>query len=772
MYRGNTWTRSGSRLVNARCKLLSHNTKKGPLSKSVGTRSSSSSSSKSTGNGIYLSASVATIGVLGTAAVAYASYDDEFRSSLERSVPFTKGVLKTLLGERKSKQNLLTDEKDLSIPFEIPVTKEGEALSDKTSTPVFADEITHAPSETPAADLLSLNTLDTPGVSAIDLELSNRTPTKSEEIKTEPIKAGKEENLSSKEEVPTPEISSVIPTDSKAEDDEKSVEAVIPTETEQSDVSTGPLTSEEINQLSQVVDQSALEVVLDASAEQLKILSTSTITSYNQATASIREYIQQLSEAVSVPNKEDAYKSVWAATALLEHRSQQVIDEAVSKERELKVELEGLMELMKSVRQAGFSEVATRTEELVKLCKEKLDSVHNEMQKAEGELKFFLDFQAVVENAAPKLQEELKRFTPDLLKLMKLREEFQDLSLKEALLALALKRPEVFQGKASEDTVANSEKFTDVIAKQKEELKKRSEENLKSEISRIETEMDLKLQSKVKDVESHYENEILAQLKRQASAHNEHLAEELAKKSSEVTAMLKDEMNTKLSEKHEIYRQELEKNVAAIDGIQSKITDIVDVDRYQRRLQELWIASQALNAALEESVVHGRTRTLMPEMVSIMHLGGKNEVIQEIIETIPEAAAMYGVVPEKDLLQRFDRVKGVCKKVALVGEEGGSVGHYLLSFVKSIFVYTGWYRRSFGNEINPDEIGPYEILAKADYFVEQGDLEQAAKFMSLLKGASRQMCNDWLVEVRLLLETKQTAQLLLSYAASLSAGGG
>lgn len=333
-----------------------------------------------------------------------------------------------------------------------------------------------------------MNTLDTPGVSAIDLELSNRTPTKSEEIKTEPIKAGREEKLSSKEEVSTPEISSVIPTDSKAEDDEKSVEAVIPT---------GPLTSEEINQLSQVVDQSALEVVLDASAEQLKMLSTSTITSYNQATASIREYIQQLSEAVSVPNKEDAYKSVWAATALLEHKSQQVIDEAVSKERELKVELEGLMELMKSVREAGFSEVATRTEDLVKLCKEKLDSVHSEMQKAEGELKFFLDFQAVVENAAPKLQEELKRFTPDLLKLMKLREEFQDLSLKEALLALALKRPEVFQGKASEDTVANSEKFTDVIAKQKEELKKRSEENLKSEISRIETEMDLKLQSKV-----------------------------------------------------------------------------------------------------------------------------------------------------------------------------------------------------------------------------------------------------------------------------------
>ena len=53
------------------------------------------------------------------------------------------------------------------------------------------------------------------------------------------------------------------------------------------------------------------------------------------------------------------------------------------------------------------------------------------------------------------------------------------------------------------------------------------------------------------------------------------------------------------------------------------MADVVHVESRQRQAQELWIASQALNAALKESLVHGRTQTLQPAILSILHLGGK-----------------------------------------------------------------------------------------------------------------------------------------------------
>lgn len=40
-------------------------------------------------------------------------------------------------------------------------------------------------------------------------------------------------------------------------------------------------------------------------------------------------------------------------------------------------------------------------------------------------------------------------------------------------------------------------------------------------------------------------------------------------------------------------------------------------------MQELWVAAQALNSGLKEALVHGRTRTLMPELMSVLHLSGK-----------------------------------------------------------------------------------------------------------------------------------------------------
>lgn len=140
-----------------------------------------------------------------------------------------------------------------------------------------------------------------------------------------------------------------------------------------------------------------------------------------------------------------------------------------------------------------------------------------------------------------------------------------------------------------------------------------------------------------------------------------------------------------------------------------------------------------------------------------------------MVESIPEQAALFGVIPEKELMNRFKQVKHECKKVAMVGE-GDSIGMYLLSYVKSLFVISTWYLQDAHCAIDLNELTNYEILAKAEYFIQEGDLETAAKLMSQLEGVPRKLCGDWLNEVRLFLETKQTSLLLQAYAASLTVG--
>ena len=50
--------------------------------------------------------------------------------------------------------------------------------------------------------------------------------------------------------------------------------------------------------------------------------------------------------------------------------------------------------------------------------------------------------------------------------------------------------------------------------------------------------------------------------------------------------------------------------------------------------------------------------------------------------------------------------------------------------------------------------------------LERGDLDQAVRYMTLLRGEPRRAAADWLREARLLLETRQACRALMAHAAA------
>lgn len=145
-----------------------------------------------------------------------------------------------------------------------------------------------------------------------------------------------------------------------------------------------------------------------------------------------------------------------------------------------------------------------------------------------------------------------------------------------------------------------------------------------------------------------------------------------------------------------------------------------------------------------------------------------DELVAVVINGLPDEAVKRGVYPEDALRERFIKVRKMAHRLAMVPEEGARLPVYLLSFLQSMLIINP------SNAISKDELQDkpvdfsqfdnFDILNRAKYWLDRGDLTQALKYMNLLKGASRKVSEEWMKEARLLLETQQAANTLMAHA--------
>ena len=206
----------------------------------------------------------------------------------------------------------------------------------------------------------------------------------------------------------------------------------------------------------------------------------------------------------------------------------------------------------------------------------------------------------------------------------------------------------------------------------------------------------------------------------------------------------------------------------------SVFTARAEAEKRGRKAQELWLACQSLVSAVLMGHVtddgESVPKPLASELSAIREAGDDHPFVNTVIGSIPEEASLEGVSTPDELLKRFDRVRKICRRVAMVDETGGTLFKYLTSFIQSMFV--GNRSRAFRDEeeIDLSELNTFIILDNASHAIDRSDLEQAVKFMNQLKGQSRRVAADWIKDARLLLETKQAAEALLSHSAASGLG--
>lgn len=261
--------------------------------------------------------------------------------------------------------------------------------------------------------------------------------------------------------------------------------------------------------------------------------------------------------------------------------------------------------------------------------------------------------------------------------------------------------------------------------------------------------------------------------KSQSDIHRDQIKEVMTSMQQEFSL----KMNRRISEQVEIETLR-QKNQLAVQVAKSLALEKV-IEAYQtgevltKSSQVLWAACQALARSANPPLVDVPSavtlKPLEPEIEAIFNAAPKDDVfVSTVIKGVPTIAVTRGVYPEYVLRERFLKVENVARSLAMVSAEGAPLYVYLLSYLQSFLIISrknSIPKRELRNEpIDVSSLNTFDILHRARYWVDRGNLKMALRYMNLLKGGSRSVALDWMHEVKVFLETQMVVETLLTYA--------
>ncbi|KAI5645668.1 mitochondrial inner membrane protein domain-containing protein [Phthorimaea operculella] len=240
-------------------------------------------------------------------------------------------------------------------------------------------------------------------------------------------------------------------------------------------------------------------------------------------------------------------------------------------------------------------------------------------------------------------------------------------------------------------------------------------------------------------------------------------------KIAKIEAETNTKANKKASEEIEKERVKFKKELAAIAGklkaLEQTLKQRAAAEQEARRAQSIWAAAEALLQATRR----GTTRTSVDnELKALEKAGEKDKLVQTVLKAIPADVKQQGIITEKALKDRFDVLADTAVKVALVGKNGSSLPVYFLSWVQSKILFTK-FAEIPQNELDNmptdfTKLDTFDIIHRARYHMEHGNLPAALRYVNLLQGAPRAAAACWLQAARTHLEVKQAAETVMAHA--------
>nr|XP_032523221.1 MICOS complex subunit Mic60-like [Danaus plexippus plexippus] len=438
-------------------------------------------------------------------------------------------------------------------------------------------------------------------------------------------------------------------------------------------------------------------------------------------------------------------------------------DNAVKKAKEASAKAKCAIETLDRMIKAGVQ----APPETIAATKRYITQFRNDLSIAEDEYKEAVDKAVLsellikqVEAARLMYKEELQMLFPSIDLTARQLDIRGDTDL---LLMYTLKQIQYLQNEIAELQTMRELKINRAIECHDEKaiIEAKVEDMIKHE--RMEKEKEF--QRKSLEVQAEANRKLKDQLKKQFEIQQEVLQDKLARKEKEVMNKFSRSVSEQVEKERVEFKKELGAMAGKLQAIEQTLKQRSAAEAEARRSQSLWAAAEALHAAARRNDARA---TLDKELRALEQAGKDDKLVQTVLKGIPNDVREKGIATEKALRDKFDRLERTAVKVALVGREGASLVIYFLSWLQSKLLY-----QKFA-DIPQDELDnkptdfskldTFDIIQRARYYMDHGQLPHALRYVNLLSGAPRAAARSWVDEARAHLEVRQAADAVMAHA--------
>ena len=192
--------------------------------------------------------------------------------------------------------------------------------------------------------------------------------------------------------------------------------------------------------------------------------------------------------------------------------------------------------------------------------------------------------------------------------------------------------------------------------------------------------------------------------------------------------------------------EELSASVAELEKLTADEAAVLD---HALQTQHLHIAINAVRNVLAPPA-NARPHPFVAELAALKDLSLASPLVAAAIASIPPQAYQRGIPSPAALVERFRRVAAEVRKAGLLPAEAGVASH-AVSWALS--------KATFKKEGVPTGDDVESVLARAETWLVEGRLEEAAREVNGLGGTARELVRDWLGECRRVLEVRQALEV-------------
>ncbi|XP_063045866.1 MICOS complex subunit MIC60 isoform X2 [Engraulis encrasicolus] len=701
--------------------------------------------------GKIVAASLLTVGGGLGGTIIYAKWDPKFRSNVEKTVPYSDKVFGMTLGPPPPP--VIVPKKPAKVePLQISSVSEATKDSKQPKKEKKAKEAAPPPEEAPAVEEAPADAAAPP------------PPPPAQTIEEASAEAA--HIISAISDVPS------VPAPGTVDD----ASAPPPPPAAEPEAEAAP--SAEAAALPAAIS-SNLDETLGSSAKT----TMAAIGAQEAALAAIAVHTEKLKEAMDEEGAADTKSAQWRALEEALNERSKAVDEAGAALLRARDELEKLKGVITSAKDTNIDaarpQVLAAEENLHNMIVD-LDKVVGKVQLAQSEAKIVSQYSDLVNEAKAQFQKELDSITPEI------KASWKGLAGKlttddlNSLIAHAHRRIDQLNRELAEQRVREQIHIETALDQQKLEHQKALETAVLTALEHNREEMRLEQEKKVAEVREVMEAEMRTQLRRQAAAHTDHLRDVLKVQEQELRAEAEETLTNKMQEQETHYRRLTQEQLdaftldmnaayARLKGVEEAIDSHVIAEEEARKAHQLWLSVEALNYSLRTSGADAPTEPLEAAALAVRESCADNEFAQALATSLPTESLSRGVYSEASLRARFQDVRKLARRVALIDETRNSLYQYFLSYVQAALLMEPEQERP-PERLSPTDLDTFKLLSYACYSMERGDLELAAKLLNQLTGEPRRVAQDWLNEARLTLETRQAISLLSAYANAVGLG--